>query len=126
MSELKKLIAILFLFVILVQSTSKLWVIGSFYLNREFIAENICINRFDAIPVCKGQCYLKKELKQSDTRDEKLPDVKIKDIQLFCQQKSLLENAIYSEPEQIQNPNYCINFYSSNFSSSVFHPPQYV
>lgn len=123
---MKRTVSILFLFVILFQSTSKLWIMGAFYLNRDYISKNICINRFDAVPICKGQCYLKKELKENEKQEQKFPDLKQKEIQLFCHQ-NLRFNVKYTliqNKERSVNNN--ANFYSNNYHTSVFHPPQAV
>lgn len=52
------------------QSTKGLWIVTSFHINRNYIAENLCINRFDKIPVCKGQCFLNQQLDQ-DQKENK-------------------------------------------------------
>lgn len=48
------------------QSFYKLGVITYFQLNREFIAEVLCINKEKPITMCEGQCFLKKNLQQAD------------------------------------------------------------
>jgi hypothetical protein len=96
----------------------------SFYLQRDYIAKTLCVNRFEAIPVCKGQCYLKKQIKENDSKDRSTETLKLKEIDLFVQE---------SEPSSIENINFemltddyyikdhqCI---SSSPLSSIFHPP---
>ena len=53
---------------------------ASFYIQQDYIAQNLCINRFDAIPVCKGQCYLKKQLKTNENQEKKK---KLKFLQIY-------------------------------------------
>ncbi len=60
--KMKKVLVYFLLFIFALQSTKGLWIVTSFHLNRDFIAENLCINRFDKIPVCKGQCFLNDQL----------------------------------------------------------------
>jgi hypothetical protein len=45
-----------------IQSFYKLGVITYFQLNREFIAEVLCINKEKPATMCHGQCFLKKKL----------------------------------------------------------------
>lgn len=107
------------------QSAGNLWIISSFYINQDYIAKNLCINRFDAIPVCNGQCVLTKELKANEKQEQKIPNVKEKEIQLYfyCQesitllQKTIFETsktAIIKKDSNIKN----------TFLYSIFHPPK--
>ena len=106
------------------QSTSTLWIMASFYAQRDYISKNLCINRFDAIPVCKGQCYLTKQLKENEKKEQNLPDLKQKEIQFFFQNDLSFEfeKAIFEE--RLNTLNYKDNFISSEYLFSVFHPPQ--
>jgi hypothetical protein len=67
----KKVIVFFLLFIFTIQITKSFWIISSFYLNRDYIAKNICINRFDKIPTCKGQCYLDNELSKEQKENQK-------------------------------------------------------
>lgn len=108
----------------LLKATSSLWIFVSFYANRNYISKNICINRFDLIPICEGQCYLTSQLKKSDKQEQKLPELKQKETQLFYleQQLQTRENGIRIIDS---NPNF---FYYSDYSDvfvmNVFQPPQ--
>jgi hypothetical protein len=50
----------------------KLGVLTYFQLNRDYIAEFLCINKEKPITTCYGQCFLKKNLNLTDnpTSDE--------------------------------------------------------
>ena len=124
--ELKRSLAILFLSVIVFQCLSGLYVLGYFYYNKAYISKNVCINRFDAIPLCKGKCFLNKKLKAQEQNDQKLPNFKQNVIQLFC------ENSLFTaflDQSSEAGKNYFIfekQNYPNNFSNSIFHPPQAV
>ncbi|NSL87616.1 hypothetical protein [Chitinophaga solisilvae] len=81
---MKRLLSILLLCITLLQSTGNCWIVAAFYLNRNHIAETLCINRFDRIPVCRGACFLDSQLSQQERREEKAPDIKYKEMTLFC------------------------------------------
>jgi hypothetical protein len=124
---LKKLVSILLIIAFLVQSTSQLWIIAAFKINQDYIAANLCINRFEAIPVCKGSCYLENKLNQDQKQQQKFPDLKTKEISIICQnhsvelpQKTLLINRKTSYP--IRN----FSFISSKHLRSVFRPPSII
>ncbi|MBB5645723.1 hypothetical protein [Pedobacter cryoconitis] len=121
---MRKLLSIFLLAAFLFQSTNKLWIMVSFYIQQDYIAKNICINRFDLIPICEGQCYLTSQLKKSDKQEQNIPDIKLKDVQLFFAQlvnfkfsflkSPVLKPTIYPQSQQHQ----------SDFWCSIFHPPQ--
>lgn len=67
---MKKVIVIFLLFIFTIQITKSFWIISSFHINRDYIAKNICINRFDKIPTCKGQCYLDNELSKEQNENK--------------------------------------------------------
>lgn len=123
---MKKAVAILLLITFVLQSTSNLWIIASFYAQRDYISQNLCINRFDAIPVCKGQCYLNKQLKENEKKEQNFPDLKQKEVQLFVENDFSFEFKKSTISEKLNSPNYKDNYLSSEFLFSVFHPPQLV
>ncbi|MFY0481214.1 hypothetical protein ACI6PS_01305 [Flavobacterium sp. PLA-1-15] len=122
---MKKIVLHIMLLTFVFQSTCNFWILISFYANREYIAENICINRFDQMPVCKGQCFLNKQLKETQKQEQKLPDLKGKEIQLFI---NTLEVA-YNEPvfffQETSRPDILPDFtLIKQLPSSIFHPPK--
>jgi len=121
---MRKIVAIFFLIAFVLQSTSSLWILASFYAQRDYISQNICINRFDAIPVCKGQCYLTKQLKENEKKEQDFPNLKQIEIQLFFQNNFTFEFEETIITDNLNAPTYKGNFLSSEFLFSVFHPPQ--
>lgn len=67
----RRLIALLFLLSIGVQTFSQVLVVVEFYRNRSYISKNLCENRFRPALNCKGNCVLMKKLKQQEQRNEK-------------------------------------------------------
>lgn len=63
---MKRVTAIVMIAVMSVQCFYKLGVITYFQLNREYIAEFLCINKEEPITMCYGQCFLKKNLDITD------------------------------------------------------------
>jgi hypothetical protein len=107
-----------------VQSTSQLWIWAAFEINRDYIAANLCINRFEAIPVCKGSCFLEKQLNENEKQQQKLPDLKTKEVNLFCQDNSFeLPKQTFLLSRKSAYPNHNISFISSEHLRSVFRPP---
>ncbi|MBO9732095.1 MAG: hypothetical protein J7623_25870 [Chitinophaga sp.] len=86
---MKKILSIWLLGVILIQSTGNCWIIAAFYLNRNNIAKALCVNRFEQLPVCRGTCYLQKKLIENEHQQDRLPELKHKEILLFFESVSI-------------------------------------
>jgi len=123
---MKKIAAILLIAAFLVQGTSQLWIMAAFKINQDYIAANLCINRFDAIPVCKGSCYLEDQLNQDQKQQQKLPDLKTKEITLFCEGNSIALTQAILPKAQVSYPYHTISFITSDYLRSVFRPPSIV
>jgi hypothetical protein len=109
---------------IVFQTTSQFWIMAAFKINQDYIAENLCINRFDAIPLCKGSCFLEDQLIKDQKEQQKSPELKLKEINLFCDNnfvaiKECVFDSDLKNQFNIQNE----NFISSSFLLSVFRPP---
>lgn len=112
------------IFAFVVQSTSRLWIIAAFKINQNYIAANLCINRFEAIPVCKGSCYLEAQLNKDHEQQQKAPDLKNKEINLFYQEYSNmlpLQTLVRDGGTTFSRPH--TGFITSGYLHSVFRPP---
>jgi hypothetical protein len=122
---LRKLFPIVLIISFAFQCLSSFTVLVDFYINREYIAENICVNRFEAIPICKGQCYLDKQLKKTEKNEKKTTSQKEKEVQnlpLSPLSIEVFENGYYTESKVIVKHQTNIQF---SLIDSVFHPPQF-
>ncbi|RZM24947.1 MAG: hypothetical protein EOO88_21080 [Pedobacter sp.] len=121
---MKKLLSISILLLFLFQGGSSWWILVSFYANRNYISKNICINRFDLIPVCEGQCYLSDRLNENAKEEQKLPELKKTEIQLFYLEAHLLVHAT-SMGQMAFKPNYFYRSdYTDNYAVKIFQPPR--
>lgn len=125
---MKKQILLLLLLSFIYQNTSSFWILTSFYINQSYIAENICINRFDAIPMCYGSCYLQSELSEDLEKKAELPMFKTKEVQpLFSQSMAYEPYIAPTIPlENIPYPNYIDTLVVTHFIYAVFQPPERV
>ncbi|WP_413512391.1 hypothetical protein [Myroides odoratus] len=123
---MKKSVLLLLLLSFIYQNTSSFWILTSFYINQTYIAENICINRFDAIPICYGSCYLQQELSQDSDNKRELPVFKSKEIQpLFSQFQGYEPYVVALVPtDQTVYPSYHNTLTHTTFIFSVFQPPE--
>ena len=65
----RKAVSILLIVLMSAQSLYKLGLVTYFEMNREYIATVLCINKKEPAKHCNGQCYLKKNLKKADTKE---------------------------------------------------------
>lgn len=72
----KLMMSIFLATLILLQGFGKTWIILSFKLNQESISKNICVQKNNPNNKCKGKCHLKKQLKNSENKDQnQLPNL---------------------------------------------------
>lgn len=121
---MKRFITYLFLGAFLLHSASRVIVYANFWLNQEFIAENLCENREEPQLECNGKCHLKKELDKDDERKQKDTKQQV-EVLLFLSPEishNLEQTASYFIEKQrhyafvlVQEP--------KGYHSHVFHPP---
>ena len=121
---MRSFIAILLASAFLFQSTSKLFIVAHYALNKDFIAKNLCENKAKPQMHCNGKCHLKKQLQKEDKKEGSVP-VSSKEkyeIQLFSERQSPLNNTTFDSKHDVSFC-YFINVYNKHLSA-VFHPPQ--
>lgn len=111
------------MFALLLQSFSYFSIWGAFKLNQTFIAENICINRFDAIPICFGSCYLEDQFNSSNQQDESSPDFSQASVSLMFEQFQSISFEKIEMSTVIDFPLYNSSFDLMGYNEDVFHPP---
>jgi len=118
-----KIFATIFLtFSIFIQTFSTFIIQADFFLNRSYIAKNLCVNRNKPIMHCNGKCYLTKKLKDQERQDQS-PVSKTErfDVQPFFppQPFSFRTAVVIARPAYfIKNENAV-----SSFPHFIFHPP---
>lgn len=108
------------------QNAGSLWIIGDFYINQDYIAKNLCINRFDAIPMCNGKCYLENKLKRSEKGEQKFPTVIYKEVQLFFESPIRFSFAVMRFVFKKKYPVLQAGSQKFNFIFSIYHPPRWI
>ncbi|MFC4478878.1 hypothetical protein [Flavobacterium chungangensis] len=121
---MKKCITLFLLMLLAFQNAGSIWIIGDFYINRDYIAKNVCINRFDSIPICNGKCYLDTKLKANDKQEQQFPTITYKEMQLFFE--SPLEFLLTPIDFVIKKkyPLLQSGGQKSNYVFSIYHPPR--
>ena len=118
----KQLIWIL-LPLMLLQSFSSVWLWTVFELNRDYIAKNECINRFNEKALsCRGQCVLMKKMREHEEKEQKNLESRIIDVVFIDNQQKFNFDIAEQAAAETLLPGYQSNYgYKPIFS--IFHPP---
>ena len=108
------------------QSLMKLGITTWYELNKDYVADVLCINKDKPELNCKGKCYLNKQLKKADnTESNKQRPPASKKIEIT----EFLVNNLWAFPTQYSNApqNIHAGYYTAPISylymQKVFHPP---
>lgn len=109
----------------MIQSTSQLWITASFFLNRDYIARVLCINKDIPDSGCNGACQLKKEIeKDKEKQDKSGIDNKVKEILVYYPSTLPTTSLVAIEwSEKPYNNIYFTSFLPEGFIHNIFHPP---
>ena len=121
---MKRSLSILFVLLFMLQSTSKLWIMASFYAQRDYIIDYLCENRFEPMTMCGGVCYLDKQLEENEKEEQKTANFNEKEVQFFCTEIGIINTyPSYSVPQKHPFFSYT-KAILRDFSHSIFHPPK--
>jgi hypothetical protein len=105
----------------------KLGVITYFYLQRDYIAATLCVNKDKPMTMCKGQCYLKKHLALTDddkSQESTPPNAKQQlDFPVFLI-SGYVSPTVQPAANAVKNFHYTFPR-STKHSSIPFHPPAF-
>lgn len=121
-----KFIAVPILMLLIMSQTFSNWfMIMSFKLNQEYIAKNLCENRYRPQLNCKGNCVLMKKLRQQEKEEQNSPAALKLDIStVVISSRSFF--ATIDKPAIVVSRAYILLYNIGkpvNRPSSVFHPP---
>lgn len=123
---MRNLFLCLLLITMSIQSVSYLWIVSSFYAQKEYIIQNLCINRFKSASKCQGHCYLAKKLKENSASPEQLPESKLKEAPSFVVIESIIDLAVVAAlcPPAVKIPLFDERLMLPELIFSIFHPPR--
>jgi hypothetical protein len=123
--NLHTIIAFIVISAFVMQALGKFIIYTDYIINKEYIANNLCVNKSKPILKCNGKCHLAKQLKKQDQKENKSSSSKEK-IEVITTQVSG-ETFVFFEGEFFQDNNNDIFNYNKNliqsYLSSVFQPP---
>ena len=108
----------------LCQLSGRYFVVLDFYLNQDYIAKNLCINRDKPKMHCNGKCHLKKKLREEDKKEQESPERNTDRYEIFYAawyHQETPKPFVTSIPKDYVFP-YCIGA-PVDQPTGVFHPP---
>ena len=121
---MKKIVAILALIGILLQTFSQVVIVAEYYANKDYIAKNLCENRNKPKMHCDGKCCLKKKLAKEGKEQAPSPNNQKSEqaVTLFYNDTrfEIIPCAAISVTSHFFDRNDLRTF---SFYHSVFHPP---
>ena len=96
---MRQAVAFLLLCSLSVHCAGRLGIVARWWLDRDYIARELCVNRAAPQLQCGGKCYLVKQLRATDTAEQKqLPNSNrqaFQEIILFC---AVMEPLCFAAP----------------------------
>ncbi|WP_145667123.1 hypothetical protein [Chitinophaga polysaccharea] len=120
----KQFITVFLMLIWLCQLSGRYFVMLDFYLNQEYIAKNLCVNRNKPAMHCNGKCHLSKKLKEEEKRDQDNPERKDHRSEIFYAawlEPTSLTAAVPADIAHYPHP-YCIGT-PIDQPDTIFHPP---
>ncbi|TWI94811.1 hypothetical protein JN11_04592 [Mucilaginibacter frigoritolerans] len=124
---LKRLTIWFLIFAIFIANFAMVFVYMGFKLNQQYIAQNLCINRFKPSIHCNGHCYFMRKIRQAEENEKK---------QSTKGNSGRVEISFFQEPfsisfiEPIISDKAATSFrffvyrYISQYLNSIFRPPK--
>ena len=120
----KKLIAVIFLFIFSMQIFYAAVVNCWFYANRSYVTQKYCVNKDRPTLKCNGKCYLNKQLKKAEEKGDSDTPKQTKKWEEISACKVPAIHYTLNFPAEIHLPKpVYTDVYYFDFNDSVFHPP---
>ena len=98
-------------------------IIANFYINRDRITQEHCVNLAVGITTCQGKCHLDKQLEEETTKEERTPEIIVEErVPLFFQTLAFsyeLQLEVVDDINSHYEP-----IYDFLYIDSTFHPPE--
>jgi hypothetical protein len=124
----KKVISIGLILVLSAQCLYQLGIITYFQLNRDYIAQVLCINKSKPMTMCYGNCFLKRNLKLTDQTEKttvpsetkikiEVPSFIVTDDHYSLNQTEIVLTLLYADDKPVT---------LNGFPTATFHPPSFL
>ena len=123
LNTIKRLGVLLLMIALLLQSFSRVLIIGDYYLNTESYAAH-CENKANPIMHCNGKCQMAKKLKQAYESEKADPNKKIViNNEFYCLERYSVSLSLIAFDSDKQSFSLMHNPKIKDFPHSIFKPP---
>ncbi len=120
-----KWVSIPMLFLILLTSSRDLITYVGFYLNQDYITQNLCENRYKPVVMCHGKCVLKDATAQNHENEQNevpIPQQEERSVFVLPSMESISKSTSFLHLKR-KLIAYHTTFYAFEYLDEVFHPP---
>ena len=113
------------LVLVMTQSFSHWFVVLAFNINRNYIAKNLCENRYRPKMHCNGNCVLMKKLKEKEKEEQNQPAAKSEISIIVLSSKTYFANTlapVHVQTKTVYPESLLVKTVDRSFA--FFHPPQ--
>lgn len=123
----KRLIALILFLAMQIPLMNQWGAVAYYRINRDYIAENLCVNRDKPMLNCNGQCYLAKKLKAAEEKEQKSNSERLEkmpEVVLSFQSIQPVFTAQFIPAIVVENHFTVSEFFPNAAANGFFHPPQ--
>ena len=124
---MKSALALLLFFAMQLPLMNQWGAVAYYRVNRDYIAKNLCENRDKPMMNCNGQCYLAKQLKAAEQKEQKSNSERLEkmpEVVLAFQAIEPVFSALFSAPIAIENHFSTQECFPNAAAKGFFHPPR--
>jgi len=124
---MKSALALLLFFAMQLPLMNQWGAVAYYRVNQDYIAKNLCENRDKPMMNCNGQCYLAKQLKAAEEKEQKSNSERLEkmpEVVLSFQAITPVFYCDYFQIPEVEQHFHSPNFVKTNESKGYFHPPQ--
>jgi hypothetical protein len=123
----KSALALLLFFAMQLPLMNQWGAVAYYRVNQDYIAKNLCENRDKPMMNCNGQCYLAKQLKAAEEKEQKSNSERLEkmpEVVLAFQAIEPVFSPRFSAPIAIENHFSTQEFFPNAAAKGFFHPPR--
>ena len=124
---MKSALALLLFFAMQLPLMNQWGAVAYYRVNQDYIAKNLCENRDKPMMNCNGQCYLAKQLKAAEEKEQKSNSERLEkmpEVVLVFQAIEPVFSPRFSAPIVIENHFSTQEFFPNAADKGFFHPPR--
>ncbi len=124
---MKRIVALLLFLAMQLPLMNQWGAVAYYRVNQDYIAKNLCENRDKPMLNCNGQCYLAKQLKAVEEKEQKSNSERLEkmpEVVLAFQAIRPVFSCAFFQISPVENHFNTLDFILSNEAKGLFHPPR--